>query len=365
MTKKLFFYLSRNLTQNARGAELHTFINIVNFLSELDFKIYYFGPPAPIKNAEAAVFIAPNIEIGIPILKDVASLTNFTMKCKKLRPDYVIALGGIGTNCLKVALTGRLLSTTSIIRSAGDTLNVHKHQMRFSQKLKFFLRQNLLARVSFALSDHCIVVGEALRDYLCSRKVITKAGSSVIPGYLRRKEFYPLAKTVSREKLNLPAQGRFVGFAGGLDSEKGLDHLVELTAKLPNNIKILIAGEPTVDVADPLLRELIENQNVIFLGVLDSEGLLYFYNSIDVLIFLTKVGGGYGQVNLEAALCKTPVLGLNVGLDVSWLLRGNACSGVDELCNRILDGAFEQIDIEREIFKDENITKSWMNILSE
>jgi glycosyltransferase involved in cell wall biosynthesis len=58
------------------------------------------------------------------------------------------------------------------------------------------------------------------------------------------------------------------------------------------------------------------------------------------LVFLTKVGVGYGHVNIEASLCGLPIVAYNPGGDVEWLLGDSCTRDVDAIADRIIRGEY-------------------------
>jgi len=99
-----------------------------------------------------------------------------------------------------------------------------------------------------------------------------------------------------------------VGFIGRLDTPKGVHVLIDAIRILSdNNIDLFIAG-------DGVLRSALKDQskdlkNVHFVGRVDTP--YDFLGSIDLLV-VPSIREPFGNVCIEAGLCKTPVLAANI-----------------------------------------------------
>jgi len=105
-----------------------------------------------------------------------------------------------------------------------------------------------------------------------------------------------------------------VGFLGYLDPRKRVDLLIKAYRVSKHKGELWIAGD-TRDVKYKLyLRKVADGDNRIkFLGFWPDNKLAYFYNSIDLLIFTSKVEG-YGLPIVEALACGKPVVTLDDAL---------------------------------------------------
>ena len=99
-----------------------------------------------------------------------------------------------------------------------------------------------------------------------------------------------------------------VGFIGRLDTPKGVHVLIDAAHHLVGkSIELIIAGDGVLE--DVLKAQADGLENVSFIGRLGEP--YNFLNSLDLLV-VPSIREPFGNVCLEAGLCKTPVLAANV-----------------------------------------------------
>ena len=141
---------------------------------------------------------------------------------------------------------------------------------------------------------------------------IESAKLDVYTYWIDQETFRPLDKRVEKEKLGL--QNRFVVlFVGRLIPAKGIDRLLEAAKMLcdQNNIQFVFAGGGPM--VDDVKRAAKTNKQVLYVGSLNSEELVPYYNAADVRVVPYVSEEGFGQVILEALSCGTPVIASNRG----------------------------------------------------
>lgn len=116
-------------------------------------------------------------------------------------------------------------------------------------------------------------------------------------------------------KLNLDPCTRFIGFAGRLSLEKGVDTLLKGFHKaadhIPHHLVIAGTGEASfLDRMSELARNLDIENRVHFIGF--QENVWPFYRSLDCKI-LPSVFEGIPQVLIEAMYALCPVIGSRTG----------------------------------------------------
>ncbi|MCA9372069.1 glycosyltransferase family 4 protein [Candidatus Woesebacteria bacterium] len=128
--------------------------------------------------------------------------------------------------------------------------------------------------------------------------------------------------TAFLKKLRAEKKGGYwVGFAGRIAREKGIEHIVEAVSRMKKrNVCLVFAGPYGKDVAgeEPYyhkIKMVLEEKEVnhIFLGSLNKKRLTAFYQTIDVLL-LTSVNSteAFGMVQVEAMLAGKPVIASNL-----------------------------------------------------
>jgi len=99
-------------------------------------------------------------------------------------------------------------------------------------------------------------------------------------------------------------------FAGRLSYEKGVDLLIEIAQKLPNETNLVILGSGP---EEKRIQNLVKIQkNVHFLGYQNKEKTISLIRGSDVLI-QPSLNEGISSTIIEAMVCKVPVIATNVG----------------------------------------------------
>ena len=108
-------------------------------------------------------------------------------------------------------------------------------------------------------------------------------------------------------------------FAGRLSSEKGIDCLIEIGKKLPNDIHLIILGSGP---EEEKIKEFSKKQkNIHFLGYQGKEKTISLIRGSDILI-QPSLNEGISSTILEAMMCKTLVLTTNIGGNIE-LIKDN------------------------------------------
>ena len=192
-----------------------------------------------------------------------------------------------------------------------------------------FLEGNLLANIiNFALdtsmkiqlhlSDKIVVY---TKDYINSLPYFRKFANKTI------EVLPPIEKSIEDKKflnklLKLKKDNIWIGYAGRISQEKGLEFLIRSIDRLEHkkNIRLIFAGPYGKDVAGESnyynkIVEMLKKYkiNYSFLGNLDNKQLSVFYKSIDILILPSiNQTEAFGMVQAEAMLAGTPVIASNL-----------------------------------------------------
>lgn len=179
------------------------------------------------------------------------------------------------------------------------------------------LALNSSMKIQLHLSDKIVIY---TKDYINSlpyfRRLLHKTVNILPPikYFIEDKKF--LNKLLKLKKNNI-----WLGYAGRISSEKGIEYLIEAIKLLNDqNVVLVFAGPFGKDVSGEniyykkILQLLKKNKiNYLFLGNLINKQLSSFYKSIDVLV-LPSINRteAFGMVQAEAMIAGTPVVTSNL-----------------------------------------------------
>ncbi len=122
---------------------------------------------------------------------------------------------------------------------------------------------------------------------------------------------------VQRVRERFGIHGEFVLFVSTIEPRKNVPNLLKAFRQLLDNyrlgIKLVLAGERgwMFDEVFKIVTDLDLVEDVIFLGRVSTEELLWLYNAAQVLV-APSIYEGFGLTPLEAMACGTPVVVSNV-----------------------------------------------------
>jgi glycosyltransferase involved in cell wall biosynthesis len=164
-------------------------------------------------------------------------------------------------------------------------------------------------------SDKVIAYTKDYTDQFPIFKKIKNKIEIILPPIIK----YPVSKKKLKKFLKLKEKNIWIGFAGRVSNEKGIEYLIDALTKIKTkikNIKLVFAGPYGKDVAGEnqyykkILNLLKKNKiEFIFFGNLQKDELAAFYRAIDLLV-LPSINSteGFGMVQAEAMLYGTPVI---------------------------------------------------------
>ncbi len=132
-------------------------------------------------------------------------------------------------------------------------------------------------------------------------------------------------KEKSRKFLGVAIKAKVVFFAGNLTKNKNVDLLIKSLYKLnleKNYMQLYIAGSGyEEDFLNNLISERKIFDYVTFLGNIEPQKLIEYYNAADVFCLVSK-NEGLPNVIVESLLCGTPVVATQVGEIPSLIKEG-------------------------------------------
>ena len=205
--------------------------------------------------------------------------------------------------------------------SSGRIKTHYFMEMAFEKNKRHFFRT---WRYSFFDSWICPL--PYLKDQVLWNSAFPEKKIHIIPPGIDLREFRPLDKISSREKLGLPIKQKIVGLIGRIESKKGQMLALKALQYIKTDFLLLLVGEETLDKKSTYLEELknyilakkLENK-VQFLNF--SQSPTDVFNAIDFTLMASD-SETFGMVTLESMACGTPVIGSNKGGTKSLLNEG-------------------------------------------
>ena len=132
----------------------------------------------------------------------------------------------------------------------------------------------------------------------------------------------PYTSDFESREITIP-NGKYLGYAGGLIKEKGVHILLKALSMLPEDIKLLIAGDGVYrDELVQLSKDLGIYERVQFMGKLGRHKMRNFYDMIHILVVPSLWPEVLGIVGLEAMASGKAVIGSNIGGIPDWIEDG-------------------------------------------
>lgn len=347
MKNKIGLKVSQNLGINAHGAETHTVVAFIKSFSK-EYDVDLIGCevfPEELKKYNRFTYIryASVSRIIRKVLHVPISMINTLLYTYREKPDLLFMAGGVFYNGLAILIAGKIFGVKTVVRTAEDHFNYYKFCENLNCRFKHFFITNLFSKFVLKHSDYVLTVGEASKKYFISKGINEKKIFG-IPGPISHVDFSNVKeKSILRKELGLPRDKTIVLYAGAISGVKGTDELPQIIEKVLREDKsffFCIIGDETN--GSRITNEIAESvgRHGVLIPPQSQEELKRYFGASDVLLFLTKVGVGYGQIAIEASLAKLPVIGFNPGLDVEWFLKENCYRDIDGIINKILNKSY-------------------------
>ncbi len=132
----------------------------------------------------------------------------------------------------------------------------------------------------------------------------------------------PYTSDFKPKEVTIP-DGRYLGYAGGLIKEKGVHVLLRALSLLPEDIRLLVAGDGIYkEELVKMSEHLGIKGKVHFMGKLGREDMRSFYDRIHILVVPSLWPEVLGIVGLEAMSAGKAVIGSNIGGIPDWIEDG-------------------------------------------
>lgn len=183
------------------------------------------------------------------------------------------------------------------------------------KNIKYYICKYIEKRVE-KISDITYVISKYTNERMVVRKDINSVDRKLVYDWIDMNKYTIPTKEKSKIKNELGFKGNpnIIFTLRGLEKRMGLDKLIEgfdLFNKTDKNSILLIGGRGPEEKNLKLLKNTLNNNNIIFLGYVEDEMVVKYYQAADVFIMPSIDGEGFGLPLLEAMACGTAVLGSN------------------------------------------------------
>lgn len=209
----------------------------------------------------------------------------------------------IGHSLLPLLLVHKYIKKPLIVNAHGSDVFVNNKIGKYIQKLVTPLIKK---------ADAIVVPSSYFENIIYSKFDIDKNKIFVSPsGGIDTELFKPYHENKEVEEF-------VIGYVSRIDEGKGWDVLLHAVRSVldegTRNFKVLMIGGGS---QEPQLLNMIQSlrleKNVEYIGRVDHEELVHYYNKMDVFSFSTTLNESLGLVGLEAMACGVPVVGSDIG----------------------------------------------------
>ncbi len=173
-------------------------------------------------------------------------------------------------------------------------------------------------------ADAIVAVSRSVGETLLSDSAIAPAKVHLIPNALlfpARQSIAGIAERVrARTLLGLPAAGRWVGFLGGVNLGKGIEHAMEAARRANESlgdVHLLVCGRKDPRRQTPDWQELARRHamegRVHYLGHLDDPIPAIIASDTVVIATRSTLREGLAQTAIDAMACGTPIAAYALG----------------------------------------------------
>jgi len=177
------------------------------------------------------------------------------------------------------------------------------HFYRFAPNGKLREEAYRTYKASIERAAYVLFLSNRVKEEVLSLFDVRKPTKVIYP-VVDTSRFRPIPKDEARKALRLPENGILIGFAGLLTGRKGEDLLIE-ASRGRDWVLVFAGGGPGIDRARAMCEEV--GCRAIFLGDLEGDRMLYFYNAVDVFVLPSR-SETFGIVVIEAMACGRTVV---------------------------------------------------------
>lgn len=254
--------------------------------------------------------------------------------------DVFLSISAIGINGLGAAVAGRIYRRPAVVRLTSDVFNVFRAESGVVRKLRMFVRNNVLGRVSMRLADLTLALHPAQKDMLVASGLPEERVEVVCqPIVFGEQPKTDALRFAVRDRLGIPPDAYCVGYVGRLDPGKlpeFLAQMLEIIGEESPDTHVLVVGDGKSKGG--LVARLSRYDRIRFIDQVERDALAGYYAAMDVLVH-TSQSEGLSSVILEALHFNRPV----VATDSGTITRGvvsNICASPRAMADMVLNRAY-------------------------
>lgn len=274
---------------------------------------------------------------------------------KSWRPDVLVALGSIGVNGLAVSIAGKLTGIPSVVRLTSDVFKVYSSKPKLRQKLRMFIRNNILGYIALKTADRVLLLHESQRSQIVSLGIPPNR-LLVAPQPIVFPEHQSDDLQEIRKELGIAKEALVVLSTMRLDPDKRTDlmakvvnHVLSMDVQRPVHFVIIGDGECRVKLQE---RTALYHSRVHFLKELPRDKLASYYRTANLYLHLSK-SEGLSNCIAEALYFGLPVIASDSGT-ITRSMVSNVVDDCRDICNMIINGDLKRDMIPAELLPDNN-----------
>lgn len=196
----------------------------------------------------------------------------------------------------------------------------------FGRILPYALKNYLLLDLPhFRRVDQIIAVSQDVQEQLFAQYYVSRKKVTVIYNGIDEKRFKILPeaeKSKMRKELGYGQGDIVLVYIGRLIKEKGLQDVIEILARFPEFVKLLLVGEGDYqkDLKDQISKVKLEEERVKFVGKVAYEDVPNYYSMSDIFVFPSHRREGFPMSLVEAQACGLPIVLSDCGGSVEAIL---------------------------------------------
>ncbi|WP_435365826.1 glycosyltransferase family 4 protein [Haloarchaeobius sp. DYHT-AS-18] len=241
-------------------------------------------------------------------------------------PNAIMNVINPSIHPLFLYLATRGVDSTIIYRYSGDRFYTHRVVKPWQKPINYLVN-NMVGRLSLLVGDKFVTLGPNGTSRL-ERRNINTSNVVELPPTFDETRFND-----TRSTTPIHIEGKTVLFVGRLSYLKGRRSIEKVIPKV-------VDSDPTFNFV--FIGEILEkldiperyNDNVHYVGPVEPDHVVDFYNAADVLI-QPSLSEGFGRTVPEALLCGVPVIARDVGEMPK--LTNNIFNTDEELCSMVLN----------------------------